>query len=57
LFASVDDSIGHLSPELRSSIEELCAKSSSLWEAIRAIRLTIAQEGLPVGKRCGLFAD
>jgi hypothetical protein len=43
LFASVDDSIDHLSPELRSSVEELCAKSSSLCETIRAIRLTVAQ--------------
>jgi hypothetical protein len=43
LFASVDDSIGHLTPELRRSVEDLCAKSSSLSEMIRALRLTIIE--------------
>jgi hypothetical protein len=43
LFASVDDSMGHLTPELRSSVENLCAKSASLSEAINAIKLTLAQ--------------
>jgi hypothetical protein len=43
LFASVDDSIRHLTPELRSSVENLCAKSASLSEAINAIKLTLTQ--------------
>jgi hypothetical protein len=43
LFASVDDSMGHLTPELRRSVEDLCAKSSSLSEMIRALRLTIIE--------------
>ena len=43
LFASVDDSIHHLTPELRRSVEDLCAKSSSLNEMIRALRLTIIE--------------
>ena len=43
LFASVDHSIDHLRPELRSSVEDMCAKSSSLSETIRAVTLTIAQ--------------
>ena len=43
LFASLDDTISHLTPELRSSVEELCAQSSSLSETIRAVRLTLAQ--------------
>ena len=43
LFASVDDSIDHLRPELRSSVEDMCAQSSSLSEMIRAVTLTIAQ--------------
>jgi hypothetical protein len=33
LFASVDETIGHLAPELRSSIENLHAKHASLSEA------------------------
>jgi hypothetical protein len=43
LFASVDDSMGNLTPELRSSVENLYAKSASLSEAINAIKLTLAQ--------------
>jgi hypothetical protein len=41
LFASVDESISGLPPELRNSIENLHAKHASLSEAINAIRLTI----------------
>jgi hypothetical protein len=41
LFASVDESIGGLPPELRSSIENLYAKHASLSDAINAIKLTI----------------
>jgi hypothetical protein len=43
LFASVDDSLRHLTPELRSSVENLCAKSPSLSEAINAIKLRLVQ--------------
>jgi hypothetical protein len=43
LFASVDDSIGHLSPEARGSIENVAAKAASLHDEIRAIELTIAR--------------
>ena len=41
LFARIDDTLGHLTPELRSSIEGYHASSASLAEAIRAIRLTL----------------
>jgi hypothetical protein len=41
LFARVDDTLGHLTPELRSSLEGYHASSASLAEAIRAIRLTL----------------
>jgi hypothetical protein len=43
LFASVDDSINHLRPELRSSVENLCAKSAALNETIHAVRSTLSQ--------------
>jgi hypothetical protein len=33
--------MGHLSPELRSSVENLCAKSAALSEAINAIKRTL----------------
>jgi hypothetical protein len=52
LFASVDESIGGLPPELRSSIENLHAKHASLSDAIRLtifeVKGTIARsEGAP----------
>ena len=43
LFARVDDTLGHLPPQLRSSIEGYCASSASFCEAIRAIRLTLLE--------------
>ena len=43
LFANIDDSIRHLSPELRGSVENLCAKSASLCETIHAVKLTLLQ--------------
>jgi hypothetical protein len=43
LFASVDDSIRHLTPELRYSVENLCAKSASLVETIHAVKLTLLE--------------
>ena len=39
LFASIDATLSHLTPELRSSVEGLCASSASLVESIRAIKL------------------
>ena len=41
LFASVDETLSHLTPELRSSVEGLCASSASVAEGIREIKLTI----------------
>lgn len=43
LFATIDSSIDHLSPELRSSFERLHANAASLSEAIRAVRLSLLQ--------------
>jgi hypothetical protein len=41
LFADVDNSLQHLTPELRGSVEELCVKSAALCEMIQAVRLTL----------------
>ena len=41
LFASIDETLSHLTPELRSSVEGLCACSASLVEGIGAIKLTL----------------
>src|SRR6516165_5390772 len=41
LFASIDETLSHLTPELRSSVEGLCASSASLVEEIREIKLTL----------------
>jgi hypothetical protein len=43
LFASVDDSIAPLGPELRSLIENLHRKQASLADAIAAVRLSLLQ--------------
>jgi hypothetical protein len=43
LFATIDDTLGHLRPQLRSSIEAQCASAASFAEAIRAIRLTLLE--------------
>jgi len=43
LFASVDDSIRHLTPELRGSVERLCASSASFAETVHAIKATLCQ--------------
>ncbi len=37
LFASVDSTIDHLTPELRASVENLCTQSASLAETFRAV--------------------
>ena len=41
LFASIDETLSHLTPELRSSVEGLYASSASLVEEIRGIKLTL----------------
>jgi hypothetical protein len=38
---SIDETLSHLTPELRSSVEGLCASSASLAEEIREIKLTL----------------
>ena len=43
LFASYDDSMAHLAPELRSSIEMVCHRNASLTDAIVDVRTTIRQ--------------
>jgi hypothetical protein len=43
LFATIDDTLGYLTPQLRSSVEGYCASSASLAEAIRAVRLTLLE--------------
>jgi hypothetical protein len=43
LFARVDSTIDHLTPELRESVETLCSRSASLSDAIRAVRRTLLE--------------
>ena len=43
LFASYDDSMAHLTPELRSSVEMLCRRQASLTDAIVDVRTTMLQ--------------
>jgi hypothetical protein len=43
LFAAVDESIGYLRPDLRSSLERLCADCASLSETIHTLKLTLLQ--------------
>ena len=43
LFATIDDTLGHLTPQLRSSVEGYCASAASLAEAIRSIRMTLLE--------------
>jgi hypothetical protein len=38
LFASVDSTIDHLTPQLRASVEKLCFQSASLSDTIRAVK-------------------
>jgi hypothetical protein len=42
LFASVDSTIDHLTPELRASVEQVCSQSASLFETIRGVKSTLA---------------
>ena len=41
LFASVDNTIDHLTPELRKNVENLCTQSASLAEMIRTVTNTV----------------
>jgi len=43
LFASYDDSMAHLTPELRSSVEMICQRHASLTDAIIDVRTTMLQ--------------
>jgi hypothetical protein len=43
LFATVDDSILHLPPELRRSVQDVCAKFASLIEVMHRTKLTMSQ--------------
>jgi hypothetical protein len=43
LFASHDDSMAHLTPELRSSVEMVCREHGALTDAIVDVRATILQ--------------
>jgi hypothetical protein len=43
LFASVDDSIAHLGPDLRSSLEAVCRNTASLSDAIGQVEATLLQ--------------
>jgi len=43
LFASVDDTVSHLPPEYRRSLEDLCAKTASFAETIGALRVTLLE--------------
>jgi len=43
LFATIDDSMSHLTPQLRSSLEHLCASSADFAETIHALRITLLE--------------
>jgi hypothetical protein len=43
LFASHDDSMAHLSPELRTSVETICRRHALLTDAIVDVRTTMLQ--------------
>src|SRR5215813_3838421 len=43
LFASHDEAIAHLKPELRSSVETACRKQAALTDAIINVRASILQ--------------
>jgi hypothetical protein len=43
LFVSHDDSIAHLTPELRSSVERICRSHASLMDVIVDVRTTMLQ--------------
>ena len=43
LFASYDDSMAHLTPELRASVETICRRHALLTDAIVDVRTTMLQ--------------
>lgn len=43
LFVSLDDSIAHLDPDLRSSLEAVCRNTASLGDAVGQIEATLLQ--------------
>jgi uncharacterized protein DUF6894 len=43
LFASYDDSMAHLTPELRTSVETICRRHALLTDAIVDVRTTMLQ--------------
>jgi hypothetical protein len=42
LFASVDSTIDHLTPELRATVEHVCSQSASLFEMIGTVQNSLA---------------
>jgi len=43
LLATLDETLGHYSPELRSAVEDVSAKSASLSDTIRTVRRTLLE--------------
>jgi hypothetical protein len=43
VFATVDQTLSHLRPDLRRALENCCASTASFAEAIRAIKLTLLE--------------
>jgi hypothetical protein len=52
-FATIDGTLDHLAPELRSKVEDLCDRSRSLKEAISAARLTVRESRALVSRSRG----
>ena len=50
LFATIDDSMSHLAPQLRSSLEHLCASSAAFAETIHALRLTLLEVSATIAR-------
>jgi hypothetical protein len=53
LFACVDSTIDHLTPELRKSVETLCTRSATLSDAIRAVRSTLLEARATIARAEG----
>lgn len=52
-FVSVDQTLDHLPPPIRSEIEELCDRSRSLNEAVSAARVTVRESRALVARSRG----
>jgi hypothetical protein len=50
LFASVDDSLTHLAPEFRASIQIVCHRSAMLYDSIDEVRRTLEQVRATLGQ-------